>query len=130
MIIDASALLSIVLDEDDAPQMIETLALDGRRTMSAMNMWEVWARTRRDPEATELAHAMHALLARFPIEIAPIGEREMEAAIEADRRYGRNFHKAKLNFGDCFAYALAKTRDEPLLFKGDDFIHTDVRSAL
>jgi len=64
------------------------------------------------------------------ITLVPFGEQELEAAIEARVKFSRGSgHAAKLNFGDCFAYALAKTRNVPLLFKGDDFIHTDIEPA-
>ena len=64
------------------------------------------------------------------IEIADVTSQHADIAIEAFRRYGWGRHRAALNIGDCFSYALAKATDLPLLFKGDDFIHTDIRSAL
>ena len=68
---------------------------------------------------------------RIRIEIIPFDEAQMRMAIDANLRYGRGSgHPAQLNFGDCFAYALARSRNLPLLFKGDDFIHTDVVPAL
>jgi ribonuclease VapC len=71
------------------------------------------------------------LVKRTGLEIVTMSEAEAFAGISAFRRYGRGSkHPAKLNFGDCFAYALAKTRNLPLLFKGDDFIHTDIEPAL
>jgi ribonuclease VapC len=70
------------------------------------------------------------LLRDVPIEIAAATLRQAEIAIEAFRRYGKGRHRAALNIGDCFSYALAKAMDLPLLFKGDDFSHTDVEPAL
>jgi len=64
------------------------------------------------------------------IEAAPFGAGQVEIAVDAFRRFGKGRHPAGLNFGDCFSYALAKATGEPLLFKGDDFIHTDVTAAL
>ena len=65
------------------------------------------------------------------IAIAPINEAKARTALDARIKYGRGFgHRAGLNYSDCFAYALAKTRNLPLLFKGDDFTHTDIVSAL
>lgn len=65
------------------------------------------------------------------IDIVPFGPEELAVAVEARLRFSRGSgHRAKLNFGDCFAYALARTRNLPLLFKGDDFLHTDVEPAL
>jgi ribonuclease VapC len=61
--------------------------------------------------------------------IAPVNAEQAEIGYRAYREYGRGHHRARLNFGDCFAYALAKATGEPLLFKGDDFIHTDITAA-
>jgi len=73
----------------------------------------------------------HDLLDRAGISLAPIDETQAREALRARVRYGRGFgHAARLNYSDCFAYALAKTRNLPLLFIGDDFTHTDVVSAL
>lgn len=74
---------------------------------------------------------LDAFLANYMIPIEPVTERQAKLARIAYRRFGRGSrHPARLNFGDCFAYALARDRNEPLLFVGDDFIHTDIRSAL
>ena len=73
---------------------------------------------------------MDALLTGFGIQIVAVTEDQARHAREASRRYGRGNHPAKLNLGDCFAYALAKARREPLLFKGDDFRQTDVEAAI
>lgn len=71
------------------------------------------------------------LIERLEIIIEPVTAAQARIAREAYRRFGKGIgHPARLNFGDCFAYALAKAFDEPLLFVGNDFIHTDVRSAL
>ena len=74
---------------------------------------------------------LRSLVADTLILVVPFGERELEVAVDARLRFSRGSgHAAKLNFGDCFSYALARTRNLPLLFKGDDFIHTDVVPAL
>jgi ribonuclease VapC len=74
---------------------------------------------------------LQGLVSDTLIALVPFGERELDVAIEARLRFSRGSgHVAKLNFGDCFAYALAKTRKLPLLFKGDDFLHTDIEPAL
>ena len=72
------------------------------------------------------ARDLDLLLAKSKVGIVPFTARQAETARKAFRRYGRGRHSAKLNFGDCFAYALAKDASAPLLFKGDDFGHTDV----
>jgi ribonuclease VapC len=70
------------------------------------------------------------LIRTAQIEVVPFDRAQAELAREAYRRYGKGRHPAALNFGDCFAYALSSLREEPLLFKGDDFAKTDLRSAL
>jgi ribonuclease VapC len=73
---------------------------------------------------------LERLLSELAVEIVALAPQHAEIAIEAFRRFGRGRHRAGLNIGDCFSYALAKATDLPLLFKGDDFIHTDIRPAL
>ena len=73
---------------------------------------------------------LDALLAAAAIEIAPFDAAQVALAREGFRRFGKGRHLAKLNFGDCLSYALARHRAEPLLFKGDDFAATDVEAAL
>lgn len=72
---------------------------------------------------------LDALLATYEIELIPVDAEQAEAARVAWRRYGKGNHPARLNFGDCFSYALAKTTGEPLLFKGNDFSQTDIEPA-
>lgn len=97
--------------------------------MSVANYVEVWLRLIRlkKPEITKPFEAVWTALG---IELVPISAIHADLAIEAFRRYGKGLHPAGLNFGDCFAYALAKERGEPLLFKGDDFAQTDIVSAI
>ncbi|SOD97182.1 type II toxin-antitoxin system VapC family toxin [Caenispirillum bisanense] len=127
MIIDTSALVAILQGEDDAVPLMNVLTASSVRLMSAANYLElgIVIDKLRDPAFSGL---VDHLLTRARIEIAPVTADQARLAREAYRRYGRGSgHAAKLNFGDCFAYALAKDRDQPLLFKGDDFSHTDVR---
>jgi ribonuclease VapC len=72
------------------------------------------------------ARDLDLLLAKLKVDIAPVTAGQANIARKAFRRYGRGRHAANLNFGDCFAYALAKERSAPLVFKGDDFGRTDV----
>ena len=74
-------------------------------------------------------HALDLFLQDAMIELAPVTAEHMEAARRAWRRFGKGNHPAALNFGDCFAYALADVTGEPLLFKGEDFARTDVEVA-
>ena len=130
MIVDTSAVIAILRDEQDAASYAKAIADAGIRRISAANYVETAAVIdgSRDPVASR---RLDDLLreARFVIE--PVTESQARIAREACRDFGRGSgHAAHLNLGDCFAYALAKVLDEPLLFKGDDFIHTDVASAL
>ena len=97
--------------------------------MSAANLLEaaIVADNQTDPRA---GRQLDALVANFRLRIEPVTEEQVRIARQAYVDFGRGNHPAKLNFGDCFAYALAKATGEPLLFKGDDFGHTDVQAAV
>ena len=134
MVVDASAILSIVLDEDDQRTMAQAMH-ENRISLllSPIGAWEVATRIQRmeKPEEKRIAtNRYNATLAAFEFRIVAIDGTQTDIAIGAQAKYGKRNHPAGLNVGDCFAYALAKTRNEPLLFKGDDFRHTDVRAAL
>ena len=130
MIVDTSALIAILRHERDAMSYAKAIAGATIRRISAANYVETAAviDASHDPIASR---RFDDLLqeARFVIE--PVTEVQARIAREAYRDFGRGSgHPARLNFGDCFAYALAKVLNEPLLFQGDDFIHTDVTPAL
>ena len=130
MIIDASALIAILRDEPEAGPCARAIAEASQRRISAANFLEaaIVIDGSRDPIASR---RLDDLLREGQIEIAPVTETQARLAREAYRDYGRGSgHLARLNFGDCFAYALARETGEPLLFKGDDFAHTDVTPAL
>ena len=129
MIIDTSALIAILRDEPDAK--VYALAIERSPTcrLSAANFVEtaLVIDGSRDPIASR---RFDDLVKEARIVIEPVTEAHARFAREAYRDFGKGSgHRAKLNFGDCFAYALAKTAGEPLLFKGDDFSKTDVASA-
>ena len=129
MIVDSSALIAILRDEPDEKRFSLAIATAEARRMSAANYVEVGAviDAARDPIASR---RFDDFLALTRIEIAPAAETQAKVAREAYRDFGMGTgHPAKLNFGDCFAYALAKERGEPLLFKGNDFKHTGVDAA-
>jgi ribonuclease VapC len=130
MIIDTSAVVAILNGEPDAPAFAKTIQDASERRMSAATYVELAAvveRT-RDPVASRL---LDDFLARMGIEIMPVTADQARTARRAYWDYGKGSgHKAGLNFGDCFSYALARERQETLLFKGDDFMHTDVLAAL
>ena len=130
MIVDTSALIAILRDAEDAMAYARAIANAAISRISAATYVETAAviDASRDPIASrrfdELLHE-----AQFAIE--PVTEVQARIAREAYRDFGRRSgHPARLNFGDCFAYALAKAMNEPLLFKGDDFTRTDITSAL
>jgi len=124
MIIDTSALVAILEQEPDANRIARAIATASDRMLSAANLVEVSMvmQVRRGDEGLR---DLDLLLAKLKIEIKPFTAKQAEIARKAFRRYGLGRHSAKLNFGDCFAYALANDESAPLLFKGDDFAQTD-----
>lgn len=129
MIVDTSALIAILRDEPDAAVYARAIAAAARRRISAANFLEaaVVIDGSRDPVASR---RFDDLVREAGLVIEPVTPQQARIARDAYRDFGRGSgHAAKLNFGDCFAYALAKDLDEPLLYKGDDFSHTDVTPA-
>lgn len=128
MIIDTSALLAILLDENDSEH--HGAKIDGARIrrMSVASLLEATMVIESRGGITA-GYDVDDYLARAEIEIMPVTLEQAEAARVAWRRFGKGNHPARLNFGDCFSYALAKTTGEPLLFKGNDFSQTDIQPA-
>lgn len=129
MIIDTSALLAILRDEPEARLCAEAIANATTRRISAANFLEAAIVTdaSRDPIASR---RLDDLMKAANILIEPVTEEQARLGREAYRDFGKGSgHPAQLNFGDCFAYGIAKAIGEPLLFKGDDFAHTDVTPA-
>lgn len=130
MIVDTSAIMAVLREEPEATVILRMLVTAPRLSMSAGSWIELAAVTTRSVDAQEY-DAAEQLFARARIRVEPVTLDHAILAREAYRRFGRGTrHEADLNFGDCFAYALAKATGEPLLFKGNDFNHTDVISAL
>jgi ribonuclease VapC len=130
MIVDSSAVIAILRCESDASAYIAALESQVPLKISAATYVEtgIVADRDRDPVMSRL---LDQLLADCGIEIVPLDEVQARIAREAYRDFGKGSgHKARLNLGDCFAYALAKVASEPLLYKGTDFGQTDVASAL
>jgi ribonuclease VapC len=129
MILDTSAIVAILQDEPEAEAFARAMEENRPVRLSAANWLEaaVVVDGNRSPV---LSRRFDALLREAAVEIEPVTARQAELAREAYRAFGRGSgHPAHLNFGDCFAYALAMERDEALLFKGNDFASTDVRRA-
>lgn len=125
-----SALIAVLRVEPDAELYAEALQNLDPLSMSAGTLLEVGTVVLHKRGAARIPE-LYGLIEFADIEIVPVSERHARDAIDAYGRFGKcTRHPAQLNFGDCFAYALAKERNEPLLFKGDDFARTDVRSAL
>ncbi len=123
MIVDSSAIVAMLREEPEIDAMIAALADADKAVVSAANYLE--AAIVIDGERNPVASAkLDGLLVRLGIKIEPVTETQVRIARQAYRDFGRGSgHPAKLNVGDCFAYALATERGEPLLYKGDDFAH-------
>jgi ribonuclease VapC len=119
-------LIAVLGDETDAPFYADALEAASSPKLSAANWLEFFLVA----DARRVGAEAEALLAAAGIEVVPVDLDQARLAREAYARYGKGNHPARLNFGDCFAYALAKASGEPLLFKGADFGRTDVASAL
>jgi ribonuclease VapC len=126
IVADASAVLAILLDEPDGASFRAALRSDA--VISAVNYWEVLARAHSDAGAAGAARA-EALIQELGLGIADVSARDSRSAYEAFVQFGKG-RGGPLNLGDCFAYALAQSEGDGLLFKGDDFPKTDVKSAL
>lgn len=126
IVIDTSALVGIAQREPTAERCKRVLSDEGRLLMSAGTLTEVLIVAKRRNLETEVT----AILVQIGVEIVGVTPERAVAAADAYGAFGKGRHPAKLNFGDCFAYALAKKYDCPLLFVGDDFSRTDIRSAL
>jgi ribonuclease VapC len=125
MVIDTSALLAILFDEAERHVFNQKIASDAIRLMSAASYLET-AIIIDDRLGYEGGRDLKLFMTEAEIEVVPVTLEHAEAARDAYRAYGRGNHPARLDFGDCFAYALAKLSGEPLLFKGDDFTRTDI----
>jgi len=129
VIVDTSAVIAILRSETDAAAIAEALERPHLRRMSAVSYVEaaVVVDSNRNPL---LSRRFDDLLRDVQIGVEPVTLLQAQLAREAYRDFGKGRHRAGLNLGDCFAYALAKEKGETLLFKGDDFCHTDIEPAL
>ncbi len=125
MVVDTSALVAIALIEPEADRFLDAIEAAATRLISAASVLEagivIEGRAGRDA-----GDDLDALMQRLGLDIEPVTAEQVRIARTAYRTYGKGYHRAGLNFGDCFAYALAKAAGLPLLFKGDDFARTDI----
>jgi ribonuclease VapC len=129
VILDTSAIMAMLQEEPEAPAMEEALAAASAIAIAAPGLVEAYL-VCEGRAGEKGARQLDALLERLGSEIVPFTAEHAALAREGWRRYGKGRHPAGLNMGDCFAYALAKARHQPLLFKGDDFAQTDVKAAI
>jgi ribonuclease VapC len=129
IVVDSSALLAILLNEPEKSAFETVIAGGERCIVSAVNAHET-ATVLRIRNGAAAVGRFWQFLADSEIEIVPFDEAQVRVAAAAFDVYGKGIHpKARLNLSDCAAYALAKTMSAPLLFKGDDFTHTDLQAA-
>ena len=128
MIVDTSVIIAILRDESDVEELVDALNSADARRLSAASYLEAAVVTdgNRDPV---LSRRLDSLLQESLIEIETVTVEQARIAREAYRDFGKGQHRAGLNFGDCFVYALAKVKGEPLLCKGEDFKRTDLEIA-
>lgn len=129
MVIDSSAVVAILFEEDDNPLYSAAISAASVRLVSAVTRVELACviEGRKREAGRQRLDRFFVLTGAETVAVTP--DLAM-TAIDAFRRFGKGRHRAALNIGDCFSYALAFATGEPLLFKGDDFTHTDIRSAL
>ncbi|HSS83924.1 MAG TPA: type II toxin-antitoxin system VapC family toxin [Reyranella sp.] len=129
IVIDSSALVAILRDEPERRPFIDAIVDLGKPRLSAAAYVEasmVMELRLGDRGGREI----DVLMEDVGIAIVPVDQAQAKIAREAFRRFGKGRHRASLNFGDCFVYALARTLDAPVLFKGNDFTLTDLKRAL
>ena len=128
MIVDTSAVLAILFHEPDAEHFATAIVKASNPRMSAAALLEasIVLESRSGPAA---GYELDAFIHEAGIKLEAVTAEHAQAARRAWRRFGRDNHPARLNFGDCFAYALAETTRQPLLSKGGDFDLTDIKAA-
>lgn len=125
MVVDTSALIALLSMEPESARLAVALESDPTRLISAATVVEAGLviESRYGPVG---GRELDLLIAKAGLSTEAVTAEQADVARDAWRRYGKGRHSAGLNFGDCFSYALAKVTGEPLLFKGDDFTHTDI----
>lgn len=129
MIVDTSALVAILNSEPEAVRFLTILTHEPEVRLSSVTYFE-FGMVVDSWKDEETSRKVDMLISGIEADIIAVDAETARAARAAYRRFGKKNHPARLNFGDCFAYALAKQTGEPLLFKGDDFARTDIVSAV
>lgn len=130
MFVDASALVAVLLHEPERAEL-EAKLTGAKVLISALTVWEASRGVAKAMNSTpaEAGTVVRGYLELLDCETVAIAEAEEQAALEAADRFGKGRHPAKLNMGDCFSYACARAYGVPLLYKGDDFVLTDIERA-
>ncbi len=128
MIVDTSAVIAMLFGEPEAAAFARAIETAPKRRISAASWVE--AALVADNRSVQASAEFDAFMDRLGLEVMPFTPDQARRARDAHRRFGKGRHPARLNLGDCFAYALAQERNEPLLFKGEDFAQTDVKAAI
>ena len=128
LFVDASALVAFIVGEAERPLVAAQVASDPDALWSAMTCWEAVSALKNSYKVTiEIAREeVERTASAMELRLVRIDHEELSIALDAFERYGKGQHPARLNMGDCFAYACAKTNNARLLYKGDDFAHTDL----
>ena len=128
MVVETSAVLAILLEEPEATEFAQLIEDDPAPVISAVSMVEAGIAliSRHGPDTRG---DLQDFLAQGGLQVEPVTAEQADLALEAYQRYGKGRHRAGLNFGDCFAYALCKATGQPLLFKGQDFSQMDIATV-
>ena len=129
MFIDASALTALLADEHDARELLARLQQTTARMTSPLTVWDTAIARLLDMTVGEAGGAVRDYLELVEIELVAVPAEAAKIALDAFERYGKGRHPARLNFGDCFAYACARHFNQPLMFKGADFSQTDTEAG-
>jgi ribonuclease VapC len=127
MILDSSAVIAIVLEEADYATLLDKVAEADDIAIGAPTLLEIRVVLSKRPNSASAR--LLEFLARINVRVVPFTSEHVDAALFAHARYGKGQHPAKLNFGDCMSYAVARISGQPLLYKGDDFAKTDIEAA-
>lgn len=129
IVVDSSAVVAILRDEPEKDRFVDAILAASPRLISVVSVQELGMIVAGRYGDERTSEPLDALLDRLGLEVVAHDARLAAIAREAFLRFGKGRHSARLNFGDCAAYALAKANDLALLFKGDDFARTDIAAA-